>query len=82
MPRLGDPDGCQVLPHRLVPLGPLRYPLGPLLPSCCGTYLRRHTADGWHVVASLQEVGGVAFQLELTQPVMNGLRILWRAGRE
>lgn len=53
------------------------YLLGPLPPSCCSTYLGCHAADGWHVVASLQEVGSVALQLEFTQPVVNGLSILW-----
>lgn len=80
MPRLGHSNGRQVLPHRVVPSGPLLCPLDPPLPSCRGTYLRRHAADGWHVVASLQKVGSVAFQLELTQPVINGLSILWCVG--
>ena len=81
VPRLGYPNGRQVLPHKVMPSGPLPWPRVPALPSRCGTDLGRHAADSWHVVAGLQKVGSVALQLELAQPVMNGLSILQVGGR-
>lgn len=44
-------------------------------------HLRGHAADGGDIVASVEEVGSVRLQLELTQPVVNGFCILGR-GRD
>lgn len=54
--------------------------LTPAPPSPVGAYLGCHATDGGHVVAGLQEVGGVALQLELAQPVIDGLRVLGWGG--
>lgn len=40
------------------------------------THLRSHPADGRHVVAGVYEVPGVLRQLELTEPLKDGLGIL------
>lgn len=44
---------------------------GPVL-----THLRSHPADGWNIITSIDEVGSVLLQLELTQPLIDGLGIL------
>lgn len=73
-PGLVTPMAVRSCP-RVVPLAPA-LPPGPSPTRPRGTHLGRHAADGWHVVAGLQEVGGIALQLELTEPVVNGLGIL------
>lgn len=46
-------------------------------------YLGGHAADGGDVIASVEKVGSVRLQLELTQPVVNGFCILGRGqGKE
>ena len=40
------------------------------------THLGGHPADGGHVVARGDEVGRVLLQLELLQPLVDGLRVL------
>lgn len=42
------------------------------------THLRSHPADGGNVVSHFNEVGRVLFQLEVTQPLVDGLRVLTR----
>lgn len=42
------------------------------------THLGSHSADGGHVIASADEVGCVMLQLELTQPLVDGLGVLTR----
>lgn len=39
-------------------------------------HLRGHPADGWYIISSVQEVSGVLFELELTQPLIDGFCIL------
>ena len=40
------------------------------------THLRGHPADGGYIVSCFDEVGGVLLQLKLTQPLVDGLRVL------
>lgn len=39
-------------------------------------HLRSHPADGGNIVAGAQEVPGVLLQLEVAQPLEDGVRIL------
>lgn len=80
-PGLVTPMAVRSCHTRVVPSGLLCCLSDPPPLSHGATYLWCHAADGWHVVAGLQKVGGVALQLEFTQPVMNGLSILRRGGR-
>lgn len=38
--------------------------------------LGRHTTNGWHVVAIVEEVGRVLLQLELAEPLEDGICVL------
>lgn len=40
------------------------------------THLRGHPADGGYIISCFDEVGGVLLQLKLTQPLVDGLRVL------
>lgn len=44
-------------------------------------HLRRHPADGWNVIASVDEVRGIKLQLELTQPLIDRLGALGPEGK-
>lgn len=39
-------------------------------------HLRSHPADGWNIITSTDEVPSILLQLELTQPLIDGLCIL------
>lgn len=88
---LGDTDGCQILTQAEWDCGQQwhRRARGSssLLPAAQGVlgrvekdlpYLWGHAADGGDVITSVEEVGSVGLQLELTQPVINGFCILER----
>lgn len=45
-------------------------------PPSAGGHLRGHPADGGHVIASADKVPGVVLQLEVAQPLADGLCIL------
>lgn len=54
-------------------------PAHPGLSVCC-VHLGSHPADCRHVIAGADEVPGVLLQLELAQPLMNGLCVLENIG--
>lgn len=46
------------------------------------THLGGHPADGGYIISCFDEVGGVLLQLKLTQPLVDGLRVLTTERRE
>lgn len=40
------------------------------------THLRGHPTNGGYIISCVDEVGCVLLQLELTQPLVDGLRVL------
>lgn len=61
----------------------------PIVPKCiwqklsdaknannCYTHLRGHPADSGNIISRVDEVGRVLLQLELTQPLIDGLTVL------